>query len=100
AERTLEQPDDALIQLARSEMARLAGVSATPALARGVRWPQSMPQYVVGPRARLGRIGRLLARHPGVSLAGASRRGVGVPECIAPGSAAGGDALEQIGAAA
>jgi len=100
AERTLEQPDDALIQLARSEMARLAGVSATPALARVFRWPQSMPQYVVGHRVRLDRIARLLARHPGLSLAGASYRGVGIPDCIASGSAAAGDALEQIGAAA
>src|SRR5262249_59387527 len=91
---------DALIQLARSEMARLAGVSATPALARVFRWPQSMPQYVVGHRVRLDRIARLLARHPGLSLAGASYRGVGIPDCIASGSAAAGDALEQIGAAA
>ena len=99
-EHTLEQPDDALIHLARSEMGRIAGVSATPALARVFRWPQSMPQYVVGHRLRLERLGQLLARHPGLALAGASYRGVGIPDCIASGWTAAGDALEQIGAAA
>ena len=100
AERTLEQPDDVLIHLARSEMSRIAGVSATPALARVFRWPQSMPQYVVGHRARLDRIARLVARHPGLSLAGASYSGVGIPDCIASGWAAAEDAIAQIGAAA
>jgi protoporphyrinogen/coproporphyrinogen III oxidase len=100
AERTLEQPDDVLIHLARSEMARIAGVSATPALARVFRWPQSMPQYVVGHRARLDRIAQLLARHPGLSLAGASYSGVGIPDCIASGWTAAEDAITQIGAAA
>ncbi|HET9707104.1 MAG TPA: protoporphyrinogen oxidase [Gemmatimonadales bacterium] len=100
AERTLEQPDDALIHLARSEMARIAAVSATPALARVFRWPQSMPQYVVGHRARLDRIAQLVARHPGLSLVGASYSGVGIPDCIASGWTAAGDAMAQIGAAA
>lgn len=100
AERTLEQPDDVLIHLARSEMARIAGVSATPAVARVFRWPQSMPQYVVGHRARLDRIAQLVARHPGLSLAGASYRGVGIPDCIASGWTAAEDAIAQIGAAA
>ena len=100
AERTLEQPDDVLIQLARGEMARIAGVSAAPVLARVFRWPQSMPQYVVGHRARLDRIARLLARRPGLSLAGASYSGVGIPDCIASGWAAAGVALAHIGAAA
>jgi len=100
AERTLEQPDDVLIHLARSELARIAGVSATPVLARVFRWPQSMPQYVVGHRARLDRMTQLLERHRGLALAGASYRGVGIPDCIASGWTAAGDALEQIGAAA
>jgi len=100
AERTLEQPDDVLIHLARSEMSRIAGVSATPALARVFRWPQSMPQYVVGHRARLDRIAQLLVRHPGLSLAGASYSGVGIPDCIASGWTAAEDVIAQIGAAA
>ena len=100
AERTLEQPDDVLIHLARSEMARIAAVSATPALTRVFRWPQSMPQYIVGHRARLDRIAQLVARHPGLSLAGASYSGVGIPDCIASGWTAAGDAIAQIGAAA
>jgi oxygen-dependent protoporphyrinogen oxidase len=100
AESILEQPDDVLVDLARAEMSRIAGVSATPALARVFRWPQSMPQYVVGHRARLDRIAELVARHPGLSLAGASYSGVGIPDCIASGWSAAEDAIEQIGAAA
>jgi oxygen-dependent protoporphyrinogen oxidase len=81
-------------------MSRIAGVSATPALARVFRWPQSMPQYVVGHRARLDRIAQLVARHPGVSLAGASYSGVGIPDCIASGWTAAENAIARIGAAA
>ena len=59
-----------------------------------------MPQYVVGHLERLERLDRLLRGVPGLLLAGASYRGVGIPDCIASGWAAAGSALEQLGAAA
>lgn len=99
-EAVVEQPDDALVDLARSQLERLSGVTATPSVARVFRWPQSMPQYVVGHGDRLERIARLLAGSPGLLLAGGSYRGVGIPDCITSGWSAAEGSLGLLGAAA
>jgi protoporphyrinogen/coproporphyrinogen III oxidase len=79
--------DDELVAAARSEIAFL-GVSASPVLTCVHRWPLGMPQYVVGHPDRLERIDVALAGHPGLALAGAAYRGVGIPDCIASGEEA------------
>ncbi len=79
--------DDELVALARTEMA-LLGVTAEPALIRVQRWPLGMPQYVLGHLERLERIEGALAEHPGLAVAGAAYRGVGVPDCIRSGETA------------
>ena len=79
--------DEELLALARAEIGFL-GVSADPVLSRIHRWPRGMPQYVLGHPERLARIGSALARHPGLALAGAAYRGVGIPDCIESGEAA------------
>jgi oxygen-dependent protoporphyrinogen oxidase len=95
-----DAPDDRLVELAKGELLQLFGMTAAPALARVFRWPRSIPQYVVGHLARLERIAGLAAGHPGLLLAGASYRGVGIPDCIASGWAAAQAALDSMGAAA
>ena len=52
------------------------------------RWPRGMPQYVLGHPERLERIDAAVARHPGLALAGAAYRGVGIPDCIHSGEEA------------
>jgi oxygen-dependent protoporphyrinogen oxidase len=42
-----------------------------------------MPQYTVGHSARVAEVERLLARHPGVVVAGSAFHGVSVPDCVA-----------------
>jgi oxygen-dependent protoporphyrinogen oxidase len=79
--------DDELVALARDEIAFL-GVSATPELTRVHRWPLGMPQYLLGHLDRLERIDAAVAGYPGLALAGAAYRGVGLPDCIASGEAA------------
>lgn len=96
----VEAPEEALREIARAELARLFGVTTAPALARVFRWRRSIPQYVVGHGARLERIESLLRRNPGLMLAGASYRGVGIPDCIVSGWAAADTALASVGAAA
>jgi oxygen-dependent protoporphyrinogen oxidase len=49
-----------------------------------------MPQYVLGHPERLARIDAALERHPGLALAGAAYRGVGIPDCIRSGEEAAG----------
>jgi protoporphyrinogen/coproporphyrinogen III oxidase len=79
--------DDELVALARTEMA-LLGVTAEPALIRVQRWPLGMPQYVLGHLERLERIEGALAERPGLAVAGAAYRGVGIPDCIRSGETA------------
>ena len=81
------QADDELVAGARAEVEFL-GVSATPLLFRVHRWPLGMPQYVIGHPDRLERIETALVAHPGLAVAGAAYRGVGIPDCIASGEAA------------
>jgi protoporphyrinogen/coproporphyrinogen III oxidase len=82
-----EDDDDALVGLAREEV-NLLGLRADPALTRVHRWPHGMPQYVLGHPQRLEGIDAALADLPGLALAGAAYRGVGIPDCIRSGEEA------------
>jgi oxygen-dependent protoporphyrinogen oxidase len=66
----------------------MLGVGADPVFTRIHRWPRSMPQYVLGTVERRRVIDRRIDEHPGLALAGAAYRGVGIPDCIASGEAA------------
>jgi oxygen-dependent protoporphyrinogen oxidase len=85
--------DDELVELARSELAA-AGVDADPQRTWIHRWPRGMPQYVLGHVERVAAIDAELAEIPGLEVAGAAYRGVGIPDCIASGEAAA-DAIAQ-----
>jgi protoporphyrinogen/coproporphyrinogen III oxidase len=80
--------DDEMIAAARDEFASLLGVTAQPMLTHVRRWPDSMPQYAVGHLSRVIEIERMAAGIPGLALAGAYLRGVGIPDCIASGERA------------
>jgi oxygen-dependent protoporphyrinogen oxidase len=81
------EPESELVALAREEV-RLLGVTAEPQLVRVHRWPRSMPQYVLGHLDRVERIEAGLEAHPGLAVAGAAYRGVGIPDCIRSGEEA------------
>jgi oxygen-dependent protoporphyrinogen oxidase len=85
--------DDALIALARREVATRLGVQAAPSLWRITRWPRGMPQYTLGHPERIGRIEAALGALPGLFLAGNAYRGVGLPDCIASGERAAEEAI-------
>jgi protoporphyrinogen/coproporphyrinogen III oxidase len=80
--------DAELVALGRDELRLQLGIAAEPALVRIHRWPGGMPQYVLGHLDRLERIEEALERHPGLALAGAAYRGVGLPDCIRSGEEA------------
>ena len=71
---------------------------ASPTAVRITRWWRSLPQYAPG---HVDRIDDLLARlsrtAPGVHLAGAAYKGLGIPACIAQGQAAARAVLATIG---
>jgi oxygen-dependent protoporphyrinogen oxidase len=84
----LDLDDDALVALARQEAAALVGAGGEPLIVQVDRWGGAMPQYHVGHADRVARIESALDRHPGLALAGAAYRGVGIPQVIASGQAA------------
>jgi len=79
--------DEQVVARARDELGFL-GVNAEPIFARIHRWPRGMPQYVLGHLDRVERIETALLSLPGLAVAGAAYRGVGIPDCIASGEAA------------
>jgi protoporphyrinogen/coproporphyrinogen III oxidase len=89
----LAEDDDSLVARARGELREALGIAAEPVLTRLHRWPASMPQYRVGHLARVETIERTLAALPGLSLAGAAYRGVGIADCVRSGEAAAEQAL-------
>ncbi len=83
--------DRDLVSLARQEV-HLLGIGAKPSLSRIHRWPLGMPQYVMGHPERVARIETALEAQPGLAVAGAAYRGVGIPDCILSGE----DAAESV----
>ena len=75
-------PEADVIALVRDDYQRLMNVTAQPLFRTFHRWPNSMPQYVVGHAARVARIFRHLADYPGLFLAGNAFDGVGIPDCL------------------
>lgn len=77
--------DETCVAVAMRELAGHLGVPAgtTAEEARVTRWPAAFPQYEPGHLDRVTAIERAVARDvPGLVLAGASYRGVGIPACI------------------
>jgi oxygen-dependent protoporphyrinogen oxidase len=71
------------------DLDELLGVRAQPIDTVVTRWPRSMPQYNVGHLERVARIEDEVGRYPSLALAGAALRGVGIPDCVRSGEAAG-----------
>ena len=86
---------DHLVAGARAEL-RLLGIGSEPHVTRVHQWPDGMPQYVLGHPERLERIDERLERHPGLALAGAAYRGVGIPDCIESGERAAGSVARAL----
>jgi protoporphyrinogen/coproporphyrinogen III oxidase len=85
-EAILREDDRALITRVREELRSMTGVTGEPVYAEVNRWERGMPQYTLGHLDRLDAIQRSLDRYPGLVLAGASYRGIGIPDCIRDGA--------------
>ena len=87
---------DALVATVRSELRELLGITAPPLLTRVRHHVHAMPQYGVGHLDRVVEIERRAAGVPGLVLAGAAYRGVGIPDCVRDGEAAAETALRYL----
>ena len=74
--------NEALIGRVRADLERTLGVRTAPSLVEVSRYPGQMPHYTVGHLDRVAAAFDALAATPGLILAGAPYRGVGMPDCI------------------
>jgi len=70
------------MNLTHDDVRDLLGIAGPPVLTRVWRHPRAMPQYEVGHLDRVAAIEARLAALPGLTVAGAAYRGVGVPDCV------------------
>jgi oxygen-dependent protoporphyrinogen oxidase len=87
---------EALEALAQDELRLTMGIIARPILARVFLWQEAMPQYTLEHSRRLAVIDARCADLRGLYFAGASYRGVGIPECIESGFRAAASAMEYL----
>jgi oxygen-dependent protoporphyrinogen oxidase len=89
----LDSDDAGLVGRVRRDLNAALGIDAEPVLVRVGRHPAAMPQYAVGHLTTMELIERRLAAAPGLFLAGAAYRGVGIADCVRSGAAAAAHAL-------
>ncbi|MGB3955214.1 MAG: protoporphyrinogen oxidase [Brooklawnia sp.] len=94
----LQQRADAeVFAVIEQDVADTFGVRGEPCVRRIARWDDRMPKYVVGHKHRLNAIHAALSTRPQWQLAGASYRGVGLPDVVTSGKAAAAAVLDQFG---
>ena len=71
-----------------ADLRELLKIREDPRFIEVAKWERSMPQYEVGHLDRVNEIEKLVAKLPGLALAGNSYRGAGIPDCIRSGEAA------------
>lgn len=82
-EAELQRSDDDLTAAVVADVADLLGLARPqPLETRLVRWGGGLPQYLVGHQDRVDAIRAAVTDVPGLAIAGAAFRGVGVPACI------------------
>jgi oxygen-dependent protoporphyrinogen oxidase len=95
----MERSDDALVTGVRLELRDVLGLDAEPVLTRVRRHERAMPQYDVGHLDRVADLEAMARRLPGLHLAGAAYRGVGIPDCIHSGERAADAVVDALPAA-
>ena len=81
--RWLSMDDDTLVAAVHDELVEAMGITASPIHQSIQRWPQAMPQYLVGHQGRLDALDASMRDLPGIYLTGAAYRGVGIASCVA-----------------
>jgi len=87
--------DAETVAAARAAVERTLAPQGDPLFARVARWEGAMPRYTLGHLDRVAAAEQGLAGIPGVVLAGAAYRGVGLPDCITQARAAAARVLEM-----
>ena len=87
-DKSLSWTDDDLVAAAVADLSTVTGIPITPLEAVVQRWPGGLPQYAPGHTERIATLESAIAPLDGIAVAGAYLHGVGVPACVASGTAA------------
>ena len=93
-EEILEADDDEIVAACVRHLAAVLPLPDPPQHASVVRWPNAMPQYLVGHMERVGRIRDALP--PGIFVAGRAFDGVDVSSCVRSAGAAADEAANFV----
>ncbi|MGH3932663.1 MAG: protoporphyrinogen oxidase [Pseudonocardiaceae bacterium] len=80
--RMLQRDDTELVEVVRTDLAAVTGVTAEPMDTVVARWGGGLPQYAPGHLGTVAALERAVAAAPGLAVAGATLHGLGVPACI------------------
>ena len=93
----MHHDNDTLLNLTLADLKHHLGVDFAPLETRLTRWTESFPQYRPHHFQKLASLEAGLAQSsPGVFLAGASYRGIGVPACVQQGRAAAANVIAHL----
>ncbi|MFC8529495.1 protoporphyrinogen oxidase [Nocardia sp. NPDC057227] len=84
----LSWTDEELVAAAVADLQTVTGVFVVPDGVAVQRWPGGLAQYAPGHTERIAALESGIADLPGLAVAGAYLHGVGVPACVASGTAA------------
>ncbi len=94
---TLES-DEAILSAVFEGLKQTMNLTAKPTVTRIFRWRRAMAQYKVGHLDRMDYLDKLVSsKAPGLYLAGAAYRGVGLPDCVREGAGAADKISKQLG---
>lgn len=80
--------EEQMLARLRTDLRDLLGIEKAPLFTEVAKWANSMPQYEVGHLERVESIEEEFQKLPGITLAGNSYRGAGIPDCIRSGERA------------
>ncbi|MEU0937951.1 protoporphyrinogen oxidase [Embleya sp. NPDC005971] len=92
----LQREDADLVADSLADLRDAIGLSAEPIDTRVTRWGGGLPQYAVGHLGRIACVRDAVERLPRLAVCGAAYEGVGIPACVASGTAAAADVLAQL----
>ena len=97
-EELVDLSDQELVTPRGGELRDIMGIDAQPLVERVFRWRKANPQYDVGHLEHMKALRALCAQQPGLFVAGGAYDGVGVPDCVRQGKAAGQGAMAFLAA--
>ena len=96
-EAIVDLPDDEIEEIVLEDLNKIFEINGKPEFSIVTRWKEDRPQYRVGHKQLIMEAKKELSEaFPNVELAGASYEGVGLPDCIDQGKAAGLRVLERM----